>query len=609
MMGHTMHRKYFQQFLAIHAVTLALWAVPLQSSLPLCMGNEPPRISDAWVATDALGRKLPDHAEVGDPRPNRTVAMFYWTWHVGGKTDLGPANTNEIVTRYPDAVNDYDHPAWKEIGHIVGHHWNEPLFGYYHGTDPWVYRKHAEMLADAGVDVVVFDCTNGTFTWKEAYDVLGETWMAARRDGVRTPQFAFLCPFAPHNDSRINITKIYEDVYEPERFKDLWFYWKGKPLLMGYPDNLPEPIRSFFTFRPGQPDYRRGPSRPDHWGWLEVCPQHGYVERAPRRFEQMTVGVSQNATDVLAPAAMNDPRGSYGRGYTRAHGFNHDPQAIAGGLNFQEQWTHALNRDPELVFVTGWNEWIAGRYKIWQGTENAFPDQFNNEYSRDIEPMKGGFADNYYYQLIANVRRFKGVKEPAAASPPVAVEIDGRFEEWAHVQPEFRHHQGSTVHRNHRGYGETFYENASGRNDFVAAKVARDAENVYFYIETAAAITEPAGPGWMTLLIDIDRDKTTGWQGYDYAVNRLTPTGDEAALERSQRQWSWSEVAEVAFHINCNRMELRVPIMLLDLPSNSPLDFEFKWTDNVPDSGDVLDFYLYGDVAPGGRFNYRYHAP
>ncbi len=56
-------------------------------------------------------------------------------------------------------------------------------------------------------------------------------------------------------------------------------------------------------------------------------------------------------------------------------------------------------------------------------------------------------------------------------------------------------------------------------------------------------------------------------------------------------------------------MELRVPRSLLGLPSNSPLDFEFKWTDNALGSGDILDFYLHGDVAPGGRFNYRYQAP
>jgi len=585
----------------------AAWVILLGCVLPIGAA-EPQRISDAWAATDALGRRLPGHAAVGDPRPDRYVALFYWTWHVDGKTDLGPVNVNEIVTRHPEATNDYDHPVWKEIGHVVGHHWNEPLFGYYRGTDPWVYRKHAEMLADAGVDVVVFDCTNGTFTWKEAYDVLGEVWMAARRDGVRTPQIAFLCPFAPHDDSRVNITKIYQDIYEPGRFKDLWFTWKGKPLLMGYPDNLPEPVKSFFTFRPGQPDYRRGPSRPDHWGWLEVCPQHGYVESEPGRFEQTTVGVAQNATDVLAPAAMNDPKGSYGRSYTKTQGFTNDPNATGRGLNFQEQWDYALKLDPELIFVTGWNEWIAGRYKNWQGTENAFPDEFNNEYSRDIEPMKGGFADNYYYQLVANIRRYKGVQAAPLPSTPLTIDIDGRFEEWAPVRPEFRHHQGSTMHRRHRGYGKTFYENTSGRNDFVTVKVARDEENLYFYAETAEPITAPSGPGWMMLLIDIDRDKQTGWEGYDYAVNRTEPAGGQTQLAKSRGGWNWTDVGAVAFWVADRQMELCIPRALVDLAEKSPLDFEFKWVDHVPLSGDILDFYLCGDVAPGGRFNYHYQT-
>jgi len=201
------------------------------------------------------------------------------------------------------------------------------------------------------------------------------------------------------------------------------------------------------------------------------------------------------------------------------------------------------------------------------------------------------------------------VQIPAPPSPPLAIDVDGRFESWAEVQPEFRHHKGSTMHRNHRGYGKTFYENDSGRNDFIVAKVTRDAENLYFYVETAGPVTEPAGDGWMTLWVDIDRNKSTGWEGYDFAVNHKRPDGNEAALERSERGWNWSEIGQVAFRVQGSRLEMRVPRTLVGLEANAPLDFEFKWTDNVPASGDILDFYLYGDVAPSGRFNYRYHAP
>ena len=32
----------------------------------------------------------------------------------------------------------------------------------------------------------------------------------------------------------------------------------------------------------------------------------------------------------------------------------------------------------------------------------------------------------------------------------------------------------------------------------------------------------------MMLFIDVDRDKSTGWNCYDFVVNRLSPNGDSA---------------------------------------------------------------------------------
>ncbi|MEM7395036.1 MAG: sulfatase-like hydrolase/transferase, partial [Verrucomicrobiota bacterium] len=42
---------------------------------------ETTRASDHWVATDALGRTLPTHAETGDRRPDKTVGLFYFVWN------------------------------------------------------------------------------------------------------------------------------------------------------------------------------------------------------------------------------------------------------------------------------------------------------------------------------------------------------------------------------------------------------------------------------------------------------------------------------------------------------------------------------------------------
>lgn len=48
-----------------------------------------------------------------------------------------------------------------------------------------------------------------------------------------------------------------------------------------------------------------------------------------------------------------------------------------------------------------------------------------------------------------------------------------------------------------------------------------------------------------------------------------------------------------------------IPRTTLSL-DDKKLNFEFKWADNVQKAGDVMDFYLSGDVAPAGRYNYVY---
>jgi hypothetical protein len=39
---------------------------------------------------------------------------------------------------------------------------------------------------------------------------------------------------------------------------------------------------------------------------------------------------------------------------------------------------------------------------------------------------------------------------------------------------------------------------------------------------------------------------------------------------------------------------------------SSKLSIDFKWADNFQHPGDLMDFYVSGDVAPEGRFMYRY---
>ena len=575
--------------------------------------------SDSWAATDALGRKVCEYGEAGDRKKDKFVAMFYWTWHqMGIDTAYQVKNITEIIRRYPEAMKDYNHPAWGTSKPGL-YYWEQPLLGYYKTTDPWVLRKHAEMLADAGVDAVFFDCTNGSQTWRESYEALMKTWDQAQKDGVKVPKIAFMLPFAPVQHSLVSLRQLYEEVYEPEFYKNLWFMWEGKPCIMAYPDNLTDSpkdkaIAVFFTFRPPQAGYYTdGPiaTRYDEWSWLQIYPQHGFAKKADGTFEQISVGVAQNTSpDKKGRCGAFNVKDAYGRNFSVLKGFDPRVDGYLYGWNFQEQWNRALELDPELVFVTGWNEYIAGRVADWPPHRPyymGFPDQYDWNCSRDIEPNAGwgDKGDVYYLQLVDNVRKFKGMNAPEKASAPKTVKI-GKADGWDDVAPYFASYKGNTMHRDHHGRYDEYYTNNTGRNDIVGAKVARDADNVYFYVETADKLTPATDRNWMMLLIDVDRDKATGWNGYDLIVNRTSPHGKKAVIEKNVGgRWEWEAVGESKFAVNGNKLELAIAKQLMNLTGDD-VDIEFKWNDNMQENGNIMDFYVNGDTAPGGRFNYVY---
>ena len=553
--------------------------------------------SDQWSATDALGRKVREYKEAGEKRKDKFVAIFYWTWHQGDDdTTYQVKNITEIVRKYPEAMKDYNHPAWgtNKPGFFF---WEQPLLGYYKTTDPWVLRKHAEMLADAGIDAVFFDCTNGSITWQESYEALLKTWDKAQKDGVDVPKIASMLPFGAAPNSLISLRQLYHDLYKPGRYKNLWFLWKGKPCIMAYPDNLtdsPEDreIASFFTFRPGQPDYVNGPKRNDQWGWLEDYPQHGYVKGADGKLEQVAVGVAQNASPETNGhcSAFNLP-GSYGRSFTLRDGFDPRLDGYLYGWNFLEQWSRAFELDPELVFVTGWNEFIAGQWlpkDSWTGKPFSFVDEFDWEHSRDIEPNKGwgDKGDVYYLQLIDQVRKFKGMAPTEKVSQSKTIRI-GKFEDWSDVAPFYKHYRGNTMHRDHRGRYDQYYKNTSGRNDIVGSKVACDSRNIWFYVETADDLSPQNDRNWMMLFIDVDRNKSTGWNGYDFIVNRVSPRNQKVIIEKNiGNRWEWEQVAASKFAVKNNKLELEIPRNILNL-SGKPIDIEFKWNDNMQENGNI----------------------
>lgn len=118
---------------------------------------------DTWVAIDGIDRVMPTSEDCPlRTDKKRTVGIFYVSWHydwfyTNFKSPYASDVTN-ILQEDPNARLDYNHRLWT---HEFAYHWGEPELGYFTSCDPYVIRKDISMLTDAGVDVLILDCTNG----------------------------------------------------------------------------------------------------------------------------------------------------------------------------------------------------------------------------------------------------------------------------------------------------------------------------------------------------------------------------------------------------------------------------------------------------------------
>jgi hypothetical protein len=564
--------------------------------------SSPPRVAfgEQWTATDALGRALPSAQQVGPPRADRYIGIFYWLWH--GYTRTSPIrDVTQTLKANPTS------PTW----YYQDYFWGQPEAGYYHSSDPWVARRNLQMLANAGIDFLFFDFTNGPIG-KESLNGFLDVAEEMRGAGIQVPYFVFFLNSAGAD----TLNWLYANVYGPGKYRELWFQWDGKPLIMADPAFASSSeIASFFTFRH---TWAFQSGERDEWRFIDNYPQRASWHAAPDQPEQICVSKSMGAP-LVPKGQRNDKGSSFHAGMEAQYDQQWLSPDTAKGLYFDEQWQRALQVDPQIVLVTGWNELTAGAWTAEGGMvgnysfmgrelksgDYYFVDEFNAEFNRDLEPMAGGYTDSYYYQLVAYARRFKGMHAREAASSPTSVQLDGEFADWRDVGPVFHDPPGDTVHRNFRNTdGSAQLTNATGRNDIVESRVTHDESTLFFYAKTAAPLSPATDPSWMLLFIDSDQNKSTGFQGFDYLVGDGTP-GKRALLRWQGGQWQ--SAGEVPFAYAENELELSVAKSLIGASSPAPR-IDFHWADNIKSLTDVTELFVNGDSAPDRRFDFRYDA-
>ena len=582
-------------------------------------------MSDTWVATDALGRVMPD-ADASPLRTDkpRTVGIFYITWHDEGKHNWNSPYGGDVtrtLQQAPEARLDAFHPAWKEWSL----HWGEPEAGYFLSQDRWVIRRDLSMLADAGIDVLILDVTNAVLYWDE-WAVLFDEMQKMHDLGNRVPQFCF---WAFNGNVVSVVTQLYERIYKEERAKDFWFQWEGKPLLLynAEPDHdangggydagtYPQEIRDFFTLRNMWWGYyewggHRYVGTEDNWSFgyemnderVAAMKPAELASRHNGRLEEMAVTPAQHPITITGKSWRREtkepPLNQYDMpdsayvpwlGRTVAH-----PEGY--GIYFQDRWDEALAADPDFIYINDWNEWTAGKYisgyapgsttvpgpTTFLGRENPFyfVDQYNAEFNRSIQPMRGGYTDNYYMQMVQNIRRYKGVRpQPVTRGySTTARYFDTR---------------GDVLHRDHDGYGGLHYTDSTGRNDIIEATVSVTRKDIIFTVTLSNLKPQTSTLKSPILYLDTDCDTSTGWEGFDYMVRDgklfslpLTPNSSLLTPHSSL-------------------LTLTLPRKALGLTSKS-FAFDFKWADNPTDPFDIISISTTGDTAPNRRFRYRFH--
>ncbi len=604
----------FCPLLMLPAVCLALSLLtfPVQAQGP-----------DTWVGTDALGRTLPTAAQTRPARSDRFVGIFYFLTHgsrayydrpqehldystYGDDPRVLRDNTQIIAASGGDPVT--KPKFWKDGG---TYWWGQPAVGYFLADDPWVARKNLTMLADAGIDTLIFDVTNAP-QYVQAYTAVLDTAEQMRREGHPTPQFLFIT----YSSTGIVADSLYDAIYAKGRYKNLWFLWHGKPLMLGDPNGSapvkdparPE-VRDFFTWRYSWAN-TRGPSGDgkDEWQWIDTLgPQQFGWDDDPKVPEEVPVTLGGWSSSDLGRSYRGGEKTGGKEPPLNAQELTAD---TPNGVFFAQQWQSALQTDPEFIFVTGWNEWTAGRQsqpgvpmlgQVTKPGQYFFVDEYNEEFSRDAMPMQGGYADNYYMQLAASIRRFKGVH---AAPETRGFQTPKALSDWQEIFPKFAA-SGMVPPRDWPGWGGRHYMDHSCRNAIIYAKAACDAKNIYFYVRTSSALTSCTGKNWMQLLIDADQNPRTGWNGYDYAVNSRVLSATQTTLRRLSDGKIWP----VSYQVRGSEIQVTLPRALLGLTDLHRTSFDFHWADNVPVGGDpktIAGWWYAGSSAPDGRFNYRF---
>ncbi|MBR6921385.1 MAG: hypothetical protein IKH51_04255, partial [Clostridia bacterium] len=356
-------------------------------------------------------------------------------------------------------------------------------------------------------------------------------------------------------------------------------------------------ILDFFSFkRPEWPtEYN---SYKDSLPWIEFrypAPVHGDV---------INVAVAAHPALPMS-ASLTQGALNFGRGWSVEENKNVTADAEKGTY-FQSCWDTAIKEDPDMVFVTGWNEWVASKFEY--NGEFALVDLCNDEFSRDAEMMRGGYEDNFYMQLCKNIKEYKGeyLTETRVKSAEISIPMIEDTTEWNKVRSVFKSVGRDNTPRASVGAIPSIkYTQDAARNNIYEVRVTESETHLYFYIKTDDVIAprQEKDTGWMNIFIGVGELELKGWNGYEYVINRGAKDG-KTTVDKLGADFTGETVGEGVYYLSGNILQVKIPKTALGIEGSS--NIYFKVADGIEHPDDITDYYVSGRSLPMGRLSYRY---
>ncbi len=546
------------------------------------------------VAVDALGRVIP--SIIGE-RENKYVGIFYWLWN-GQHYGNAVYDITKLLKEDPAALWNTNDSSKSPVS--LFHFWGEPLYGYYHSEDEWVLRRHLEMLTYAGVDFLAVDLSNGTVYTKPIKKLM-TLIDEYRAEGFDCPQITFFT----HVDSKGVVESLYKDIYSKNYAPLSWWcpYEDKKPYMIAYPDPDTEGIvtgtgviRGKFSKEISDFFHFKAPQWPDEDFVADAFP---WIDWG--RYDQANHTNVISVSPAIGPGAPMShallwPNPYYNR--IKGRGWNGSANIksnIEKGTFFQSQWDYAIENDPEIVFIDGFNEWIAQKNVMNPDTapEVFFADAVNMEFSRDTEPMKGGYGDNFLMQLSANIRKFKGING--------SVSYDAFDGDWSRAASYCDFGSNNSGRSYKAAWGRTIYKQDAGRVNIQNIWMAHDSSNLHVLIKCQNAIGERSDASWMNLFIGTGEPSVKGWEGYEYVINR----SHNGSIDALSSDFSVKYQGNCGIKVQDDLMYMVIPLKTLGI-NDSEFTLYFKVADHIEYSEDINDYYVSGQSVPMGRTSFFY---